>query len=190
MSDVIAVANIERTPTGARITGIPTLAQWMAAFDLALDVDIANAWVRGDLLRFAEDETPYGEDFTQALKPSKKSPGTLANDKRRSKRFPIDHPCRRFPVSPSHFDAVAALDSDDDAEIVLTQAWKEDLGREWAREEVRRIKNTPRPPKPVKFEATLAASVGCVQFPVDLTEELAALNGKRVRVTVTLLEAA
>lgn len=146
-------AAIEIGAFAVTITGHPTVEQWGAAFAQALDLGATATWARTDLLGWAEDEQPFGEDYMQFIKARKVSPGTVKNDRRRYNRFPPGHDLRRLApdLSPSHFDAAAPLD-DVDAEQVLLEAIKEDLGRDWVRERAREIQNAPAP---VVFDAEL-----------------------------------
>jgi len=137
---------IELSELGAVIVGVPTLEDWSSAFTQALSMGASATWQRTDLITFAEDENPYDDEQFQAVKLARISEGTYNNDLRRGRRFPRGNALRRFmhECSVSHFDAVAPL-GDVDAEIVLEQAAREDLGREWVRSEVKRIKNQPDP---------------------------------------------
>ncbi len=135
------------------ISGHPTVEQWGAAFTQACQLGHTATWARTDLIGWAEDEQPFGEDYAQFLSEDRVSHGTVKNDRRRYNRFPPGHDLRRFApdLSPSHFDAAAPLD-DIDAEQVLMQAAHEKLGREWVRTRVREILNTP---DPVTFDAEI-----------------------------------
>ncbi len=136
-----------------RIVGHPTVEQWGEAFGKALDLGATATWARTDLIGWAEDENPFGDEHMQFIQARKVSHRTLRNDKRRYNRFPPDHDLRRLvaDLSPSHFDAAAPL-GDIDAEQVLLEAVKEDLGRDWVRERAREIQNNPAP---VVFDAEL-----------------------------------
>lgn len=151
-SEVIAPASIEITPTGAVITGVPSLETWGAEFEKVLGLGKAAVWARTDLIGFAESERPYGELFEQYLDAKLISLGTLYNDRRRYNRYPRGHALRRLipALSVSHFDAAAPL-SDDDAETVLVECANSSdpktSGREHVRARVREILNTPERPK-------------------------------------------
>lgn len=146
---------ITLTEHGTQITGIPPLETWAASLTLALDSGAAATWQRTDLITFALDESPYGDDLYQYLNEARISLGTTYNDTRRGRRFPYGHDLRRFDkeLSVSHFDAVAPL-GDTDAEVVLAEAAQEGLGREWVRQRVKELKNIREPEK-----ATLTLTV-------------------------------
>jgi hypothetical protein len=141
-------AAITLTERGAQITGVPLLEDWAASFTQALDNSAASTWQRIDLIAFADDESPYGDDVYQYVSEARLSLGTWYNNRRLGKRFPYGHDLRRFDreLSASHFEAVAPL-SDTDAEIVLTEAATDGLGREYVRARVKEIKNQPDPRK-------------------------------------------
>lgn len=139
-------ASIQIDAFRVEIVGHPTVEQWGAAYTQACQLGHAATWARTDLIGWAEDEQPFGDDYAHFLSADRVSYGTIKNDRRRYNRFPPDHDLRRLApdLSPSHFDAAAPLD-DVDAEQVLIQAAHEKLGREWVRTRVRDILNTPTP---------------------------------------------
>lgn len=141
MSAAIEIGAFEVT-----ISGHPTVEQWGEAFTRALQLGAAATWARTDLLGWAEDEQPFGDEYAQFLSAERVSYGTIKNDRRRYNRFPPGHDLRRLApdLSPSHFDAAAPLD-DIDAEQVLLDAAQNKLGREYVRNRVREILNTPAP---------------------------------------------
>lgn len=163
-------ASIDLAPGGAQITGHPTLEQWGEAFLNALKLGASAAWFRADLLNFVEDEQPFGDDYLAYLNASQCSEGGLRNDRRLGKRFPSDHPLRRFntELSVSHYRDVASV-SDDDAETILLECLptadrREGRGRDYVRQRVKEIKGIADPQKAAL--TLLIADDGSVQATV------------------------
>lgn len=141
-SQALAVTGFEFGSTGLVITGSPSYEDWERCGHGLGQIEGAIHWWLGDWARYGE--TRYGEKYAQAVDETGYAYGTLANDKYVSGR--VEFSRRRDKLSFAHHQEVAALEPEDQAEL-LEWAEAEDASVHVLRRKVReykRNKNAPR----------------------------------------------
>ena len=106
------------------------------AFVNAVRAKNRSVWALGDLYNWMTDA---GQDFAQLLSPTDLSLHTAQNYGSTCKTFPYN--LRLIPLSQSHYAAASKLASEDmpQALELLKQAYDQEQGRDWIRDECAKL---------------------------------------------------
>jgi hypothetical protein len=135
--------NIQLTPTGIAIKGMPSLEEWGTALNETTRLANVSLWAIGDLIVYGESRE-WGEMYTQYIELTQRSYFTLANAVRVSREFPPGK-WRVFValLSWSHHRETLVLPEIADRMAVLADAAQLKWSRDDLRDHIRGILGHP-----------------------------------------------